>query len=170
MRYESGGPETAAIRLKFRHSFSIAYTQASESATTYPTDIPTPAGRRASGLVETRLLRRSGCRLNLTPASRGSESSPRAHRASSVVCAFTVNLTAKQLYFRLARIKDCAAIRRPPPQPDILDDVLGLRRASENAVLESGAAFGYYVRGMGVHPVRRIPKIPGAHSKNTWIS
>ena len=52
--------------------------------------------------------------------------------------AFTVNLTAGQLYFRLARIKDCAAIRGPPPQPDILDDVLGLRRASENAVLESG--------------------------------
>ena len=73
--------------------------------------------------------------------------------------AFTVNLTVKQIYFRLARIKDCAAIH-----------VLGLRRASENAVLESGAAFGYYVRGMGVHPVRRIPKIPGAHSKNTWIS
>ena len=55
--------------------------------------------------------------------------------------AFPVNLTAKQLYFRLARIKDCAAIRGPPQQPDILDDVLGLRRASENAVLESGAAF-----------------------------
>ena len=84
--------------------------------------------------------------------------------------AFTVNLTAKQLCFRLARIKDCAATSGPPSQPDILDDVLGLRRASENAVLESGAAFGYYVRGMGAHPVRRIPKIPGAHSKNTWIS
>ena len=68
-------------------------------------------------------------------------------------------MTAKQLYFRLARIKDCAAIRGPPPQPDILDDVLGLRRASENAVLESAAAFGYYLRGMGVNPVRRIPKI-----------
>ena len=78
---------------------------------------------------------------------------------------FTVNLTAKQLYFRLARIKDCAAIRGPPPQPDILDDVLGLRRAYENAVLESGAAFAHYVRGMGVHPVRRIPKIPGAFQK-----
>ncbi len=50
-------------------------------------------------------------------------------------------------------------IRGPPPQPDILDDVLGLRRASENAALESGTAFGYYLRGMDVHPVRRIPKI-----------
>jgi hypothetical protein len=52
--------------------------------------------------------------------------------------AFTVNLTAKQLYCRLARSKDCAAIRRPPAQPDILEDVLGLRRVSENGVIESG--------------------------------
>ena len=71
---------------------------------------------------------------------------------------------------RIAGIEDSAAIRRPPAQPDILDDVLGLQRASKNAVLESGAAFGYYVRRMGVDPVRRIPKIPAAHSKNTWIS
>ena len=58
-----------------------------------------------------------------------------------------VNLTAK-LYFRLARIKD--ALRFIGLQPDILDDVLDFRRASENAVLENGAAFGY-LRGMGVH-------------------
>jgi hypothetical protein len=45
-------------------------------------------------------------------------------------------------------------------QPDNLDDVLDFSRASENAVLESGArSFGYYLRGMGVHPARRIPKI-----------
>jgi hypothetical protein len=48
---------------------------------------------------------------------------------SLAVWPFAVNLTGKQLYFRLARIKDCAAIRGPPPQPDILNDVLGLRRA-----------------------------------------
>jgi hypothetical protein len=62
-------------------------------------------------------------------------------RIASAGWAFTVNLKARQLYFRLARIKDCAAIREPPPKPDIWTMSWGLRRTSENAVRESGVRF-----------------------------
>jgi hypothetical protein len=31
--------------------------------------------------------------------------------------------------------------------------------AARGSAVPSGAAFGYYLRSLGVHPVRRIPKI-----------
>jgi hypothetical protein len=49
------------------------------------------------------------------------------------------------------RIADHSAVCRLPSQPDVLDDVLGFRRASENAVGDAEEARArFYKSGQGI--------------------
>ena len=85
--------------------------------------------------------------------------SPALWDCQSTTSAYFVNLTAKQLYFRLARIEDALRF------VDRRRNQISWPMSRTSAVLRrmrcwnAGPAFEYYLRGMGVHPARRIPKI-----------